>query len=117
MNVKRLKELLAQIDDETEIFIRNSVNPVGNIDELRQIEKSTYGFFGESVPCVILNTSSSKALEFDEDENILEFLAPPPKHMIHKYLTGELGTGKASYGEVPGAEEIKKTIEESENQD
>ena len=56
MIVKRLKELLENLPDELEVFIRNSVNICGNIGELEQVEKSFYGFFGDKIPCVILNT-------------------------------------------------------------
>ncbi len=45
MKVKRLKEILSKLDDDLEIFIRNSVNICGNIADLYQVEKSTYGFF------------------------------------------------------------------------
>ena len=74
MKVKRLKELLANLDDDLEIFVRNSVNPVGNIQELEQTELSTYGFFGESIPCLILNSDSSKELETDENEEVMDFI-------------------------------------------
>ena len=49
MKAKRLKELLETIDDNTEIFIRNTVNICGNISELEQVEESSYGFFGKSI--------------------------------------------------------------------
>lgn len=74
MNVKRLKEILSSLDDDIEVFIRNSVNPVGNIEGLDQVEMSTCGFFGESLPCVILNTSSSKEVEENEQRDILDFI-------------------------------------------
>jgi hypothetical protein len=74
MKAKRLKEILNNIDDDTEVFIRNSVNVCGNIQELEQIELSTYGFFGVPVPCIILNTPSSKDIEEDEAENYIDFL-------------------------------------------
>lgn len=60
MRVKRLKEILNELDDNLEIFIRNSVNVCGNIAELDQVEKSTYGFFGNSIDCIILNTEHAK---------------------------------------------------------
>jgi hypothetical protein len=68
MIAKRLKEILVDVPDDTEIFIRNSVNPCGNIDGLQQIQKSSYSFFGTTIPCIILNTSSSKELEVDEKD-------------------------------------------------
>jgi len=75
MKAKRLKEILNTCDDDLEIFIRNSFNICGNIQELDQVEKSTYGFFGSSIPCIILNTDSSKKIETDEDEDIIDLIS------------------------------------------
>ena len=47
MKVKRLKELLNAIDNDLEIFIRNTNNLCGNISELEQVEKSYYAFLGK----------------------------------------------------------------------
>jgi len=69
MKVERLRELLTKIEDGTEIFIRNSNNIFGNIQELEQVELSTYGFFGVIEPCLILNTDSSKKIETNEEED------------------------------------------------
>ena len=74
MKVGRLKELLSNLDENLEIFIRNSHNICGNISELDQVEKSTYGFFGKSIDCIILNTSHSKEIEEDEEENIIDYI-------------------------------------------
>jgi hypothetical protein len=74
MKAKRLKEILANVDDEFEIFVRNSVNPCGNIQELEQAELSTYGFFGSSIPCLILNTDSSKKLETNEEDKVIDLI-------------------------------------------
>lgn len=74
LNVKRLKELLNKFDDDVEIMIRNSNNPCGNIAELYQVEKSSYGFFGDSIPCIILNSANSKEMETDQEENIIDYL-------------------------------------------
>lgn len=68
MKVKRLKKLLCNLDDDLEIFIRNSNNKCGNIGELEQVEKGFYLFFGEAEPCVILNTPYSKKMEYDEEK-------------------------------------------------
>lgn len=67
MKVKRLKEILNNLDDDLEIFIRNSNNLCGNISELEQVEKTYYGFFGKDISCLILNTPFSKELETTED--------------------------------------------------
>jgi hypothetical protein len=75
MEVKRLKELLNNLDDELEVFIRNSNNICGDISELEQVEKGSYAFFGNDIPCVILNTSHSKNLEMkDNGEEYLDYI-------------------------------------------
>ena len=61
MKIKELKKLITKLDENAEVFIRNSVNVCGNIQELDEVEISTYGSFGHDIPCVILNTDSSKA--------------------------------------------------------
>lgn len=70
MKVKRLKEILNELDENLEVFIRNSVNPAGNIQELDQIEEYSYAFFSSDVECLILNTDSSKDIEIKNDEII-----------------------------------------------
>ena len=70
MKVKRLKEILNELDDDLEIFIRNSVNICGNIADLYQVEKSTYGFMGDSIDCVILNTCHAKPQIINEERRI-----------------------------------------------
>lgn len=75
MKVKRIKELLNTLDDDLEIFIRNSNNLCGNISELEQVEKSYYGFLGNDIPCLILNTPFSKELETTVDlENYIDYI-------------------------------------------
>ena len=75
MKLKRLKEIIKDVDnDEIEIFIRDSINPCGNIGSLEQIEVSTYGSFGESVPCIILNTEYSKVIEENTKEEYIDFI-------------------------------------------
>lgn len=74
MKCKRLKELLSNLDDDLEIFIRNSHNICGTIGELEQVEKSFYGFFGSDIPCVILNTSYSKEMEITSDDEIIDYI-------------------------------------------
>ncbi|ADO59750.1 hypothetical protein [Paenibacillus polymyxa] len=82
MKVKRLKEILESldeklenVDDDLEVFIRNSVNPCGNIQELEQVEFSTYGFFGKAIPCLILNTDSSKTLETNKEDEVIYYIS------------------------------------------
>lgn len=76
MTFKRLKELLNNFNDETEVMIRNSFNICGNIADLEQVEKSTYGCLGTSVPCVILNTYNSKGYDIEdtEDGEVIDYI-------------------------------------------
>lgn len=62
---KDLKEFLKSIDDDVEIFIENSINPVGNISEMAEAKEDKYGFFGSLIPCVILK--SAQNVTFDEE--------------------------------------------------
>lgn len=80
MKAKRLKEILNNLDDNLEIFIRNSNNFCGNIGELEQIEKTFYGFFGRDIPCIVLNTPYSKRLEMtDDEENYIDYIETDKK--------------------------------------
>ena len=54
MNVGQLKKQIESIPDDTEVFIRCAVNPCGNIITADRAEKSTYGFFGQSIDCIIM---------------------------------------------------------------
>jgi hypothetical protein len=82
MKVKRLKEILNNLDDNLEVFIRNSLNICGTIGELEQVEKSFYGFLGEDIPCLILNTSYSKKLETTDEENYIDYIESDNKKII-----------------------------------
>lgn len=71
MVVNELRELLKDMEGNEEIYIRNTVNPVGNIADLEQVELSTYGFFGKSIPCIILNTyHNTPDAEIDRDADV-----------------------------------------------
>jgi hypothetical protein len=74
MKVSRLKEILSNIDDDKEIFIRNSFNICGNISELSQVEQTFYGFFGDCIPCLVFNAESSKELESNSNNDIIDLL-------------------------------------------
>lgn len=60
-----VKELIAELerianpDEEVAVFIKNSLNFCGNISEAVKVEKSSYSFFGESIPCVLLISASA----------------------------------------------------------
>lgn len=54
MKVAQLKEQLKDVPDDIEVFIRCCVNPCGNIVEASEAKKDTYGFFGKSIDCIII---------------------------------------------------------------
>jgi hypothetical protein len=53
-SVKDLKDQIKDLPDDMEVFIRCHVNPVGNMSHVGEAAKSTYGFFGTSIPCLII---------------------------------------------------------------
>lgn len=53
MKVKELIKRLKSQNGEKEVFIR-AQTLTGNIAEVDKIRKSTYGFFGKEIPCIIL---------------------------------------------------------------
>ena len=63
MNIKELKKQIADFPDHMEVFIRAKVNPFGNIIEAGSAEKSTYGFFGKSIDCVIIEPEKDNGEE------------------------------------------------------
>ena len=75
MKVKRLKEIIDKLDDNSEVMIRNTVNPCGNIQDLAQVELSTYMLFGSEYPCIILNTVNSKEVKEDENGDLVDFIS------------------------------------------
>lgn len=66
MKVKDLRKALDRKDDDMEIFIENSINPIGNISELCEARDDTYGFFGKDIPCIILGSAANT--EFEDGE-------------------------------------------------
>ena len=54
MLVKDLKLQIADLPDDLEVFIRAKVNPCGNIIGAGEAVKSNYGFFGQSIDCLII---------------------------------------------------------------
>ena len=64
MNVKRLKELIKDLPDDQDVYIRNSFNCCGNCADLEQVELDYIYFFGDPYPAVFLNTQhTEKQLE------------------------------------------------------
>lgn len=62
MNVGTLKEMLKDVPDDTEVYIACCRNHFGNIVEAGIAEKTDYGFFGESIPCIIIQPADSSYL-------------------------------------------------------
>ena len=75
MKVAGLKKIIFSLDDDTEVMIRNTVNPCGNIQELAQVELSVSSFFGVEHPCIILNTTNSKDVKEDENGELIDFIS------------------------------------------
>lgn len=62
MNVKDLKAQIAELPDEMEVLFRRIAPITGNVEYAGRAVRSEYGFFGKSIPCVIIESMS------DEDE-------------------------------------------------
>jgi hypothetical protein len=54
MTVGALRKMLEGVADDTEVYIRCCTNLTGNIVEAGIAAKSDYGFFGTSIPCIII---------------------------------------------------------------
>lgn len=54
LKVGELRKQLEGVDDDDQVFIRCCHNICGNIVEAGIADKSTYGFFGDDVPCIII---------------------------------------------------------------
>lgn len=65
MTVGELKEALNQYDDNLEVFTKKT-DFVGNIGYIYTAKKDTYGFFGESLPCILL-TDQVEVREEEDD--------------------------------------------------
>jgi len=60
MTVKDLKFAIADLDDKLEVFFRRVAPLTGNIEEAFSVELSEYAFFGQTVPCVILEPAKDE---------------------------------------------------------
>jgi len=54
LTVLELKTIILHLPDDTEVKIRTCHNLCGNIVEAGNAEMSSYGFFGKSIPCLII---------------------------------------------------------------
>lgn len=54
LTVGELRQMLEGIADDVEVKIRTCHNLCGNIVEAGNAELSSYGFFGSSIPCIVI---------------------------------------------------------------
>jgi hypothetical protein len=54
MKISDLKKQIEKLPDDMEVYIRCTLNPCGNIILAGKASKDTYGFFGQDIPCVII---------------------------------------------------------------
>lgn len=64
-----LKAMLKDIPDDTEMFIR-AQTPCGNISGVYRVNRSTYGFFGIEIPCIIFEPDAE---DEDKDDDFMEW--------------------------------------------
>ena len=69
LKVKDLKEILSDLPNDLEIMIQK-VGGIGNVANIDSVRKSSYGFFGESIDCLIIDCigeSARRDLSKDEE--------------------------------------------------
>lgn len=54
MTVKELIKKLKSQKGDKEVLFQFKVMPTGNCAHVGKIRKTTYGFFGKAIPCVML---------------------------------------------------------------
>lgn len=59
LKVGILKDMIKDIPDETEVFIRCCRNPCGNIVEAGLSNMTEYKFFGIGISCIIIEPANS----------------------------------------------------------
>lgn len=70
IKVGQLKKILSDLPDDLEIVIQK-VGGVGNIANVSSVRKSTYGFFGTSINCLILDCIGETARrDLSKDEEL-----------------------------------------------
>jgi len=60
LTVGELKKRLEGMDDSLDVFFRRVAPICGNIEGAYHVDKSTYGFFGQTIDCVIIEPSSDE---------------------------------------------------------
>lgn len=54
MTVKELIKKLKTQKGDKEVLFQFKPMPLGNCDHVSKVRKSSYGFFGKTIPCVML---------------------------------------------------------------
>lgn len=54
MKTKELIEILKTCDPDADVMTKKT-ELFGNVGEVNSVQSSTYGFFGKSIPCVLLS--------------------------------------------------------------
>lgn len=65
MTVKELRELLGTFPEDWPVFMRMH-HVCGNITSVDRANESSYSFFGQSIPCVLINDEAEE--QEDEEE-------------------------------------------------
>lgn len=54
MTVKELIKKLKTQKGDKEVLFQFKPMPLGNCDHVSKVRKSSYGFFGKTIPCIML---------------------------------------------------------------
>lgn len=66
LTVGDLKKILSDLPDDLEILYRK-VGGIGNIAEISSVMKTTYGFMGTDVDCLLLDASGQPAVRKNQE--------------------------------------------------
>ena len=69
VKVGDLKKILSDLPDDLEILVRR-IGGIGNVSEIGSVSKSSYGFFGTSIDCLILDNKGEPASRSENDNDI-----------------------------------------------
>lgn len=65
MTVKDLRETLNDYPDDMEVLTKKT-EYLGNVAHINSVRKDSYGFFGGSIPCVLLTDEYESQAESEE---------------------------------------------------
>lgn len=106
ITVGQLKAAIEQLDDSLPVFFRRVAPVCGNIEEAGQVMESTYGFFGKSLPCVIIGPMEDEQPQDEDDQDNPDPKAVIPDGFVLKEA-GQIGMSdlwweEATWKPVPG---------------